>query len=282
MPSGLRSLPSGTLVDRALERMSDGPVESSTLTRDLMGMDNTPPLVADRIAVALLGADPRVLRLNDGRWALAQARMGSPSLESGSFSVVDVETTGTRPGGGDRIVEIGIVAVQGPNVEVVIDQLVNPERPVSRFTSNLTRITDSMVRDQPTFDDIADDVMGALAGRVFVAHNVRFDWLFVAREMRRARELVLDGPRLCTVQLSRRLIPGLGSRSLDSVARYFGVEIADRHRAAGDALATAEILQRLIGLAQDRGARNLDDLRRLGRPNPRKKKSAMPRSMDEL
>jgi DNA polymerase-3 subunit epsilon len=281
MSQGLSGHPSGTLVDRAIEYLSAGPVRSSALTRDLMGLASAPDLVADRIAVALLGADPRVLRLNDGRWALAQVTLGSPELDSCSFAVVDVETTGTRSGAGDRIVEIAVVAVTGSRIELVLDQLVNPERPVSRFTTNLTRITDSMVADQPTFNEVADEVMGALAGRVFVAHNVRFDWPFVAREMRRSRDLVLDGPRLCTVQLTRRMVPGLGSRSLDNVARYFGVEIANRHRAAGDAVATAEVLRHLIGLARERGATTLDDLRRLGK-RPARKRSAMPRSMDTL
>jgi DNA polymerase-3 subunit epsilon len=138
-----------------------------------------------------------------------------------------------------------------------------------------------MVAQQPTFADVADDVMGALAGRVFVAHNVRFDWLFVAREMRRCRDIVLDGPRLCTVQLSRRMVPGLGSRGLDNVARYFGVEIRGRHRAAGDAMATAAVLQHLIELARERGATTLDELRRLGERR-RHKRSALPRSMDSV
>lgn len=281
MSHGIAGHAGGNLVDRAIEYLSDGPVPSLVLTRDLMGLDGAPPLVADRIAVALLGADARVRRLSDGRWALAQVTRGSPRLEDCAFAVVDVETTGTRPRAGDRIVEIAVVAVIGSSVDLILDQLVNPERPVSRFTTDLTRITDAMVKDKPTFDEIADDVMGSLAGRVFVAHNVKFDWLFVAREMRRARDLVLDGPRLCTVQLTRRLVPGLGSRCLDSVARYFGVDIEERHRAAGDALATARVLRQLLELAVDRGARTLDDLARLGRRRTRKR-SAMPRSMESL
>lgn len=275
----LQAHTTGTLVDRALEYLVDGPAHSSVLTRDLLGVERASPLVADRIAVALLGADPRVLRLSDGRWALAQVSLGSPKLSNCAFAVVDVETTGS--GAGDRIVEISVVAVAGGKVDVVIDQLVNPERSVSRFTTDLTRITNQMVENEPTFSEIADDVLGALAGRAFVAHNVRFDWNFVARELRRSRDLVLDGPRICTVQLTRRLVPGLGSRRLDDVARYFGVEIADRHRAGGDALATAEVLRHLLELARERGAETLDDLQHLGK-RPARKRSAMPRSMDTL
>ena len=87
----------------------------------------------------------------------------------------------------------------------------------------------------------------ALAGRVFVAHNARFDWNFVSAEVRRARDLALDGPRLCTVRLARRLVKGIRSCGLDSLTHWFGFANAARHRAAGDALVTAELLERLLG-----------------------------------
>jgi DNA polymerase-3 subunit epsilon len=279
---GLQGHPNGTLVDRALEFLTTGPADSATLAHDVIGLRQGPPLIAERVAVALLGADPRVRRLGDGRWALAQLSLGSPRLSDCAFAVVDVETTGNSAGRGDKIVEIAVVAVTGAQSELIFNSLVNPERPIPRFTSALTRITQSMVRQQPTFEEIADDVMAVLAGRVFVAHNARFDWLFVMREMRSARDLVLHGPRLCTVDLTRRLVPGLRSRSLDNVANYFGVEITDRHRAAGDALATARVLQRLLELAEEQGARTLEDLRHLGRRRRKRKKSAQPRSMDDI
>jgi DNA polymerase III epsilon subunit family exonuclease len=279
---GMQGHLGGTLVDKALQFLTAGPADSATLARDIMGLRHGPPLVADRVVVALLGADPRVQRLGDGRWALAQMSLGSPNLTDCAFAVVDVETTGNSPGQGDRIVEIAIVAVAGDKVELVCNSLVNPERPIPRFTSALTKITQPMVHRCPTFGEMADDVMAALAGRIFVAHNARFDWQFVGREMRSARDLVLSGPRLCTVDLTRRLVPGLRSRSLDSVANYFSVEISDRHRAAGDALATARVLLHLLELANERGARTLDDLRRMGRQSKKRKRSALPRSMDDL
>jgi DNA polymerase-3 subunit epsilon len=194
--------------------------------------------------------------------------------------VVDVETTGTRAGHGDRVTEIAVVAVHEGNVQVAFASLVNPERAIPSFVTQLTQITDAMVRDQPTFGELADEVLAALAGRVFVAHNVRFDWGFVARELRRTRDLDLEGPRLCTVQLARRLLPGLRHRNLDAVATYFGVEIAQRHRAQDDALATAAVLRRLLDLARERGAETLDDLTRLGR-RARRRRSALPTPVAE-
>ena len=95
---------------------------------------------------------------------------------------------------------------------------------------------------------------------MFVAHNVRYDWGFVAAELLRARNQLLVGPRLCTVKLARRLFPHLTSRSLDAITYALGIEIGSRHRAGGDARATARVLQRLVAMAQERGAVTLADL----------------------
>src|SRR5207249_11119155 len=110
---------------------------------------------------------------------------------------------------------------------------------------------------------VSDDLLGVLNGTVFVAHNARFDWAFLVTEFRRSRGLELQGPRLCTVRLARRLLPPMESRALDHVADRCGVEITARHRAAGDAVATAKILVRLLALARDQGAATLGDLTKL-------------------
>ncbi len=284
---GLSAHPAGTLVERALRLLAVSPADSHRLTRDVLGIPAAGPAVADRLVGALLGSDPRVARLGDGRWTLVAAPAGSPGLADCEFAVVDVETTGSMAGRGDRITEIAVVAVRGGAVEPIYQQLVNPGRPILRQVSAVTRITDAMVRDQPTFAEIADEVFAALAGRVFVAHNAGFDWRLVSHELRMARGLALDGPRLCTVRLARRFIPGLKSRGLDSVARYFGVDIEDRHRAGGDARATARVFQRLLALAAEQGIHTLHALaelsaRRTGRRRNRKKRRAHPTSMDEI
>jgi DNA polymerase III epsilon subunit family exonuclease len=252
-----------------------------SIAHDVLGLRGAPDAVADRVVIALVGADPRVKRLSDGRWAISNATFASPKLSECVFAVVDVETTGLSAGNGDRIVEVAVVAATKTTIELVFESLVNPERPVGEFTSSITQITDEMVKDKPTFGEIADDLLAELAGRVFVAHNVSFDWGFVSRELRAARDVTLDGPRLCTVDLTRRYVKGLKSRNLDSVTQYFGVEIDDRHRAAGDAIATARILQRLLDLAQDTGAETVNDLRFRVKAR-RKKRTAMPRSVEEL
>jgi len=240
--------------------MTAGPLAADQLAREVLGLINAPLAVAERLAVALLAPDPRITQLEDGRWALVAEAQGSPLIEECAFAVVDVETTGMRAYGPDRVTDVAVVVVQGTRREVVFDSLVNPGVPIPYRIQGLTGITDAMVRVAPDFETVADRLLGALAGRVFVAHNARFDWGFLAAEVRRARGLALAGQRLCTVRLARRLLPTLGSRSLDSLTLYFGLENHARHRAAGDALTTAEVLLRLLHLAREHGARTLSDL----------------------
>ena len=257
---GMTPHPGGTLADRALELMQEGPMDADAIATRVLGLPMAPAAVAERLAVALLGADPRVRQQADGRWALVAAAQGSPLLEECAFAIVDVETTGMRPGEDDRITEIAVVVVQGSRRELVFDSLVNPGRSIPLRISELTGISDAMVREAPTFHDIADQLLTALAGRVFVAHNARFDWGFVGAEVRRARELVLDGPRLCTVRLARRLYRGEPSYGLDALAHRFALEFPARHRAAGDAIVTGMLFERLMGAARERGVRTLADL----------------------
>jgi DNA polymerase-3 subunit epsilon len=117
-----------------------------------------------------------------------------------------------------------------------------------------------MVKDAPPFEALCERVLDVLGGHVFVAHNARFDWGFVNAEIERATGRTLDGPRLCTVKLARKLLPHLRRRSLDYVAMHYGVEIHARHRAAGDAVATARVLIRLLAEARERGCGTWADL----------------------
>jgi DNA polymerase-3 subunit epsilon len=148
----------------------------------------------------------------------------------------------------------------------------------------LTNITWAMVKDAPRFRDVCDDLLGVMAGHVFVGHNAAFDWRFITSEVARASGQQLGGRQLCTVRLARKLLPHLRSRSLDSVAAYYGVEIGARHRAAGDAVATAHVLLRLLRDARDRGVERwpeLDQMIRRRKPRTKRgRRSAMPRPVD--
>jgi DNA polymerase III subunit epsilon len=207
-------------------------------------------------------------------------------LSTLSYVVVDVETTGGRPYAGDRVTEIAAVTVRDGRIHDVYETLINPQRSIPPMITAITNITWEMVRDQPTFGDICPNVLSALRGHVFVAHNATFDWKFVTSEVRRATGEELDGRRLCTVRLARRLLPQLPRRSLDWVARHYGVSIAPeaRHRAAGDAVATAHVLLGLLRDAADRGLttwRHLDEFLSAPRPRRSRRRSAMPGPIDK-
>ena len=261
--TGLAAHSPRTLLDRALVLMADGPQSAPALASNVMGLRRAPDSVASRLAAALLGADPRVGQLPDGRWALVASAVGSPLVDDCAFAVVDVETTGGRSGARDRVMEVAVVVVQGSRTELVLDSLVNPGRPVPRMATALTGISTAMARRAPAFDELADQVLAALAGRVFVAHNARFDWGFLGKELKRSRDVVLSGPRLCTVRLARRLLQGQESCALDILTDRFGLINEARHRAAGDALVTAELLRRFLQLAKSEGFITLADLERL-------------------
>jgi len=262
-----------TLSARAAERLAAGPLDALTLMRDVCQVDRLQLDAAERMALALLSSHDEFERLPSGHWALrATTAIAVQSLATGTtvnapadasvgvespaglfavdFAVVDVETTGTSAS--DRVTEIAIASVRGGEIVDVYSQLVNPQRLIPAHISLLTHITWDMVKDQPPFRHIADQVTQRLAGHVFTAHNAAFDWRFVSEELGRGG-LQLAGPRLCTVRLARLLLPALSRRSLDHVTRYFGIEIAARHRAAGDAEATARALLRLLRLAEDAG-----------------------------
>ena len=257
--NGLAAVSSSSLSGRALAYLEAGPASSLVLAREVLGLARAPRAIAERVATTLVGADPRVSRLPDGRWTLVAAA-ASPGLDVCRFAVVDVETTGTSPRRGDRIIEIAVAVLEGDRVAPAFQTLVNPGVAIAPFVARLTGIHDTAVRAAPSFAAVADRLLDHLAGTVFVAHNVRFDWTFLLVELERARSLVLQGPRLCTLRLARRLLPALESRSLDTLAQFFGIEIERRHRAGPDALAAARILQRLVGMAKEQGARTLADL----------------------
>jgi DNA polymerase-3 subunit epsilon len=277
---GASAYPDSTLLERVLIQLRGGPRAPATLCQEILGLFNAPAAICDRVAYALLGADPRVRLQEDGRWSLVPEAQGSPLLDDCAFAVVDVETTGCRAGWGDRITEVAVAVVHGGRREIVFDSLVNPERPIPRAICAITNITNEMVRHAPRFSDLAERLLGVLSGRVFVAHNARFDWNFLTAELQRTRDMRLDGTRLCTVRLARRLVKGVRSCGLDNLCRFFGFHNRARHRAGGDALVTAELLCRLLTLAREEGARTLQDLAliesRRRQRRSRRRRRAMP------
>ena len=222
----------------------------------------------------LLGRDDRFHLDDDGIWSLTpDALPVGPDLRHLSFAVVDVETTGGPYSRGHRMTEVAAVRVEGGQVVRQYTTLLNPGRPIPPLISGLTGIFDDMVISAPYFEQVAEAFHNELEGCVFVAHNVGFDWTFVRGELSDSLGTVPDVPRLCTVRMARRLLPGLKRRNLDALADHFDIPIFDRHRAYGDAMATARVLIRLLDAAEAKGFRDLRGLERyVNRPTKRRRK----------
>ncbi|MCW3479799.1 exonuclease domain-containing protein [Neisseriaceae bacterium JH1-16] len=155
-------------------------------------------------------------------------------------AIVDLETTGghiTR----DRITEIGVILLDGERIER-FSTLVNPGQPIPPFIVNMTGISDEMVADAPPFEALAERLLAMLEGRLFIAHNARFDYGFLKNEFRRVG-LRFQTEVLCSVKLSRRLYPQHFKHNLDSLIERHGIVLAERHRALADAEAVYHFLQ---------------------------------------
>src|SRR5690606_11165157 len=188
-------------------------------------------------------------------------------MHSQLFAIIDIKTTG---GGiaGNRITEICIALLKEG---VIIDKyttLVNPEKSIPSHITALTGIDDTMVADAPRFFEIAEKIEDFTKDAIFVAHNVSFDYNVVRREFRLLGQ-PYNRKKLCTVRLSRKLIPGLPSYSLGRLCATMNIPHHNRHRAEGDVDATVILFQKLLSLDVDLGTIN-------SFLNPRSKQATLP------
>jgi DNA polymerase III subunit epsilon len=160
------------------------------------------------------------------------------------YAIIDIETTGGSSRI-EKITEIAIYLHDGNHITGEFSTLVNPERNIPYFITNLTGITNEMVEDAPRFFEIAKNIVELTEGRTFVAHNARFDYSFIREEFKSLgfnfKRSVID-----TVAISRKLFPGYRSYSLGNICRELNININGRHRAAGDALATVKLFEMLL------------------------------------
>jgi len=160
------------------------------------------------------------------------------------YSVIDIETTGTNNQTG-KIIEIAIILFNGQYISDSFVSLINPECYIPHIITRITGITNEMVVNSPKFYEIAKNIVTLTSNKIFVAHNASFDYNFIRKEF---KELGYDFFRktMCTVELSRKLMPGHNSYSLGKLCNDLKIEINGRHRAEGDALATVELLKKLL------------------------------------
>jgi DNA polymerase-3 subunit epsilon len=160
------------------------------------------------------------------------------------YAIVDIETTGGNATSGS-ITEIAIVITDGREILHRFESLVNPMQPIPLFIQNLTGITDDMVAGAPVFNQIAEQVHELLCDKIFIAHNVNFDYSFIAHQLSQHGYRLQSG-KVCTVRLSRKVFTGLPSYSLGNLCRSLGIQVSNRHRASGDANATTKLFMLLL------------------------------------
>src|ERR671934_425209 len=256
--------------DRLVELLEErrGPVAADEAARRLFALRSAPLGLARSLLGEVVADDARLAWRGDCV-SLAQPLGADVPLELATYVVVDLETTGLRPGTA-RICEIGAVRVRELELADEFHTLVDPGVPIGAAITALTGLRDAQLRSAP-HPAVAVQRLLAFAGdAVLVAHNARFDLAFLDREAERLIGARLGCPVVDTVGLARRLLTGRTRAGLAALARFVGTAATPCHRALPDAQATAEILVQLLGLAQERGARTVADLAELAAPRVRK------------
>jgi DNA polymerase-3 subunit epsilon len=247
-------------------------------TFDLLSRNGGRALVTEIVDVVfrLAHADPQLaaslvsdLVHNDPRFSIAAGYLTiiddpveQRPLNELDFVVLDIEAIGSK-GLPARIIELGAYHVRSGKIIGEFQSLLDPGVPLPRFITMLTGISDEMLKGAPKFSEIVNAWLDFAGDSVLVAHNSKFDLALLNREIGR----VFPGARmrnaeLCTVRLARRLLRSVDSHNLDALAEYFGLEIAQRHRAGSDARATAELLLRLLAQLESEGVHTLFEARR--------------------
>lgn len=160
------------------------------------------------------------------------------------YAILDIETTGGQYNE-EGITEIAIYKFDGQEIVDQFISLVNPEIPIQPFVVKLTGINNAMLRSAPKFFEVAKRIIEITEGCVIVAHNASFDYRILRTEFKRLG-YTFQKPTLCTVELSKKLIPGQPSYSLGKLVRNLGIPVTDRHRASGDAAATVKLFKMLL------------------------------------
>lgn len=222
------------------------------------------PDFARMLVMDLINRDPR-LSLVDDLVHLTEPDHNARGLEEMGFVVFDLETTGAKAPP-CRVIEIGAYLVRGGAIAAEFHSLVNPETSIPPFITALTGISDEMVAASPVFGEVAPRFLEFVGDSVLVAHNAHFDMGFLNHEIGRIYEdYRLGNASLCTVQLSRGLLPDVENHKLKTIANHFSVPLINHHRADEDARATAEIFINLLGDLKLREVKTLGAARRFCR-----------------
>ena len=246
-----------------------GPVLAEEAARRLFALRQAPVALARSLLADVVETDARLAWSGDAV-GLAEPPGATLLLEDATYVVVDLETTGLRPGQ-SGICEIGAVRLRGFEVEAEFETLVNPGLPIDAGASAVTGLRSEQLQGAPRPAAAVRSFLAFAGDAVLVAHNARFDLAFLDRETERLTGSRIGSPVVDTVRLARRLLAGrVAGFGLGQLAWFLGTAERPCHRALPDARATAELLLALIGLAQERGARTVGDLTALSATRTRR------------
>lgn len=246
-----------------------GPVLAEEAARRLFALRQAPVALARSLLADVVETDTRLV-WNGDAVALAEPPGTALLLEDATYVVVDLETTGLRPGE-SGICEIGAVRLCGYEVDAEFETLVDPGLPIAAGVSALTGLRSEQLRGAPGPAEAVRDFLSFAGNAVLVAHNARFDLGFLDRETERLTGSRIGSAVLDTVRLARTLLAGrVSGFGLAQLAWFLDTSERPCHRALPDARATSELLLALIGLAQERGARTVADLSALSATRTRR------------
>ena len=247
----------------ALLRSFGGKASAVSVVDFVMKIRKPDQRLARLLVADLIESDPRMY-LNGDMVEMREDEFEGRELMETEFVVFDLETTGAKSPP-CRITEIGAYRVKNGAVREKFETLVNPETPIPPFITSLTGISDEMVRDAPLFGDVVYDFLDFIGDSILVAHNSGFDMRFLNHEIGRVfGKYKLGNPCLCTVQLSRKLLPDILNHKLKTVAAHYEIELVNHHRASADAYATAHIFVNLLTKMNENGVNDLAAVRGLG------------------
>jgi len=247
----------------AMLRAVGGRASAVKVVDRVMNIRRPEPEFARTLVMDLCDRDPR-LHLNFDHVELIPNAFEARRIFETDFVVFDLETTGAKAPP-CRITEIGAYRIRGGKITEEFHTLVNPQMAIPPFITSLTGISNQMVRYAPKFEEVGPRFMEFIGDSVLVAHNATFDMRFLNHEIGRIYdEYRVANPCLCTVQLSRKLLPDIENHKLKTVARHYNVSLVNHHRASDDARATAEIFLNLMTLLDGHGVEDFAGVKKLG------------------
>lgn len=258
--------------DRLVRALRERSMTTEEAAAAMLGVERVPAAIAPAVLEIVVRDDRRIRQDEAGRWSYHET---ANALAEVDFVVLDVETTGMQPPA-DRITELGAIRVRNGRIVDEFNELINPEREIPWGVVRLTGITNDMVKNKPTALQVFPRFADWLRDSIVVAHNAPFDRFFIDTHWQEVFGAPTANTWLCSVRLSRKLYPGLKSRSLGPLCQALGIPIERLHRAGDDARLTAHVLIRALDDLAGHGVNDLDALFALVSPTvlgPKRRKN---------